>query len=96
MTLTRKQARFAKKMQSEFPGEAFKEPVQYYLIAGGSNVVRELGVMLSYLEHETGEWVQSNTLFPTITFEASTKEITEHEAQRWVAKRLPRLSVKWI
>lgn len=70
--------------------------VKYYTIIGGRNVVRAVGVVLSHLDHETGEWVENNTLFDNITFEASTKEITEKKAKDWVAENHLGLSVEWL
>ena len=73
--------------------------IKYYLIGRRDNVVRELDNELSYLDHETGEWVMKRSLFNDITGaggDACTYEISKSGAQTWVKKHHPRLLVEWI
>jgi len=70
--------------------------VKYYLIARRSRLVRSVDSILSLLDPETDEWIQNNRLFTTITFEASTKDITEKKAKDWVAENHAALSVEWV
>ena len=72
---------------------------QYFMYLGHLNVIRELDYDYSYLNHKSGKWVRDSSLLGAVTGydgDASTHEITLQEAQRWVAKHHPDLSVDWV
>ena len=101
MTLTREQAQHLQdKMESGFSADVLKETsAKYYTQRGRINVYRVFGHEYSYLEHATGNWVRHASVCDSVTGyrgDASTHEISKSEAQAWVKKNHPGLSVEWL
>ena len=58
---------------------------RFYLI-DRANVARVADHRYAYLDHVSGKWVEDPAVFDTVTFEASTKDLTADEARQWITK----------
>ena len=72
-------------------GEGMTAP-RYYLI-GHRTVARVVDHSYRYLDLETGSWVFDPTVSDRVHFEASTKELTESQARKWIERNIPGISV---
>lgn len=61
-----------------------------------SALLRVIQHQYTYLDQQTGKWIADPSVFDRVTFEASCKEISEADAQAWVAKNTSGLSPEWI
>ena len=65
---------------------------RYYLM-DRANVARVVNHRYAFLDHKSGKWVEDPAVFDTVTFEASTKELTETQARKWIERNVPGVTV---